>query len=406
MDYSERAWVKAMKAQEVLGKAVRGEMKWYQAAAVLGVSPRQLRRMAERWREQGQKGLFDRRCTTSPKRASADEVETVLRLYREQYFDFNVKHFHQMLVERHQLRRGYTWTKGVLQTAGLVERTRKRGTHRRRRPRRPMVGMMLHLDGSTHRWLGEDGPMLDLLAVMDDASSEVYALHLVAQESTETCMAVVREVVEKHGVFSELYTDRGSHFCYTPEAGKRPDTGVRTELGRALDTLGIRQILANSPEARGRSERLWDTLQGRLPQELRLAGATTVAAAQRYIDEEFLSRINKVVQVAPTDAVSAFVPLVGVDLDRVFCVKDERTVERDNTLRYQRKVLQIAKSRLRATYAGCRVLVERLPDGRLSVWYGPHLLGRYDEHGCLREAPPTAVTERVTKAAGRRSGCG
>lgn len=390
--YSEHAAIKAMKAQDVIGRAIRKEIKWYEAARILGVSPRQLQRLQRRWLEFGEKGLLDqRRRVPSPKRATVEELETVRKLYREKYFDFNVQHFHEMLVEKHGLRRGYTWTKGVLQAAGLVERAPKRGQHRRKRERRPMAGMMMHLDGSTHRWFGPDGPQLDLLAVLDDATSEVYALHIVAQESTETCMAILRETVEKRGIFAELYTDRGSHFCYTPQAGGKPAKQVKTQLGRAMDQLAVRMIFGHSPQARGRGERMWETIQGRLPQELRVAGITTCEAAQPYLNEHFLARLNRLVMVSPTESASAFTPTAELDLDRVFCTVDERTVDNDNTVKFEKKSLQIPKNRMRATFAGCRVAVERLPDGQVSVWYGKLLLGRYDKAGCLQELPPTAV---------------
>jgi transposase InsO family protein len=392
MQYSERAVVKAMKAQEVIGKAMRKEIKWYEAAAILGLNPRQMRRILKRWKDFGEKGLLDRRCQTpSPKRATADEVETVRKLYREKYYDFNVQHFHEMLVARHGCRRGYTWTKGVLQASGLIERAPKRGQHRRKRERRAMTGMMMHLDGSTHRWFGPDGPQLDLLAVLDDANSEVYALHLVEQESTETCMAVLRETIEKKGIFAELYTDRGSHFCYTPEGSKKPSKTVKTQLGRAMEQIQVRLILAHSPQARGRGERLWETIQGRLPQEFRLEGITTPEAGQRYIDAHFLGSLNELVRVTPADSASAFMPVVGVDLNRVFCIRQERTVDKDNTVKFENKSLQIPKNRVRATFSDCRVTVDRLPDGRMSIWYGQLLLGRYDAKGCLSELPPLAT---------------
>ncbi|MBM4345434.1 MAG: ISNCY family transposase [Deltaproteobacteria bacterium] len=380
-----------MRTQDAIAKAIRKEIKWYQAAEILGASPRQLRRLHRRWQRFGEKGLLDQRQRTpGPKRATAEEVETVRKLCSEKYFDFNIQHFDERMVELHGLRRGYTWTKGVLQQAGLAERAPKRGQHRRKRERRPMAGMMMHLDGSTHRWCGSEGPQMDLLAVMDDATSEVYALHLVEQESTGTCMAILREAIEKKGLFWELYTDRGSHFCSTPQAGGKPDKSVKTQLGRAMSQLDVRLILGHSPQARGRGGRMWETIQGRLPQELRVAGIATGAAAQNDLNEQFLPRLNKLVVVAAAEQPSAFAPADGVDLRRVFCATDERTVDNDNTVNYEKESLQIAKNRMRATLAGCRVAVERLPDGRLAVWYGKQLLGRCDANGCLWELPPTA----------------
>lgn len=384
-----REMVKAMKRIEVIGKAMSGQLKWYQAAEILDVSPRQLRRIAARWKEQGEQGLFDkRRCGPSPRHANASEVELVRQLYRDRYFDFNVQHFHEMMCEYHGLRRSYTWTKNVLQDNGLVVRAKKRGQHRRRRPRRPMVGMMMHLDASTHQWFGADGKHMDLLAVLDDANSEVYALHLVEQESTESCMSILRQVVEIKGIFGELYTDRASHFCFTPEAGKGPDKSVKTQLGRAMEQLEIKMIFGRSPQARGRGERLWETIQGRLPQELRVAGITTAPEAQAYITKRFLPRLNAVVMQDAAEQTSAFVPATAIDLDRVFCLREDRTVDNDNTVRFQNKRLQIPKNNQRATFVGCVVKVELLLNGKISIWYGHHLLGRYNADGCLQ---PTSV---------------
>jgi hypothetical protein len=194
-------------------------------------------------------------------------VERVLQLYREVYYDFNIRHFNEKLREEHQIRLSYTWVQKALQGAGLVAKRRKRGPHRRRRPRRPLPGMLLHIDGSKHRWF-IDGRWYDLLVVLDDATSEIYYAQLVEEESTRTVMAALREVIEKRGVFCALYSDRGSHFFVTPKAGEKVDKHRLTQVGRTMRELGVQMIPAYSPQARGRSERNFGTWQGRLPQEL------------------------------------------------------------------------------------------------------------------------------------------
>jgi hypothetical protein len=234
-------------------------------------------------------------------------LERVLELYRERYFDLNVRHFHEKLSSEHAIELSYSWVKGVLQGAGLIARGRKRGQHRKRRPRRPLPGMLLHIDGSEHRWF-QDERWYDLLVILDDATSEIYYAQLVEEESSSTVLAGLQEVIERKGIFCALYSDRGSHFWLTPKAGEAVDPNRLTQVGRALRELGIQMIPAYSPQARGRSERNFSTWQGRLPQELRLAGCTTVEAANRFLREHYLAEFNRRFQVQPEQAGSAFVP--------------------------------------------------------------------------------------------------
>src|SRR5271167_1742485 len=273
--YSKAAMERAMKVQEVILRAMAKKITWWQAAEIIGISDRSMRRWRERLEEFGYDGLFDRRRgRPSPKRVPLATVEQVLGLYRDRYFDLNVQHFHEKLGE-HGIGLSYTWVKAALQGAGLVARGRKRGVHRQRRARRPLPGMLLHIDGSRHRWF-QDERWHDLIVILDGASSEIYYAQLVEEESTLTVMAALRAVIERKGVFCALYSDRGSHFWLTPKAGGKVDRQRLTQVGRALRELGIQMIPAYSPEARGRSERSFSTWQGRLPQELRLRGITTV----------------------------------------------------------------------------------------------------------------------------------
>ena len=379
--YFGAAVERAMKIQEVILRAMAKQITWWQAAEIIGISDRSMRRWRERYEEFGYDGLFDRRLgKPSPKRVPWATAERVLQLYRERYADFNVRHFHEKLREEHQIRLSYTWVKKALQGAGLVRRERKRGVHRRRRERRPLPGMLLHLDGSRHHWF-QDDRWYDLLVILDDATSKIYYAQLVEEESTATVMAALREVIEQQGVFCALYSDRASHFFETPKAGGPVDAERVTQVGRALRDLGIRLIPAYSPQARGRSERNFGTWQGRLPQELRLRGLRTMEAANRFLREEYRAELNAKFCVPAAQPGSAFLPLGKRNLDFVFSLQQERVVSRDNTVRVGNGMLQIEKTPWRGTLAGCRVIVHEHLDGTRSVAYGPHVVGRFNREG-------------------------
>lgn len=379
--YSKAAMERAMKVQEVILRAMAKKITWWQAAEIIGISDRQMRRWRERYEEFGYDGLFDRRRgQPSPKRVSLAVVEQVLGLYRERYFDLNVQHFHEKLQAEHGIQLSYTWVKAALQGAGLVARGRKRGVHRRRRERRPLPGMLLHIDGSRHRWF-QDERWYDLIVILDDATSEIYYAQLVEEESTATVLAGLREVIERKGLFCALYSDRGSHFWHTPKAGGKVEAERLTQVGRALRELGVRMIPAYSPQARGRSERNFGTWQGRLPQELRLHGITTVEEANRFLREHYMAEFNRRFQVAAAERGTAFVPCRRRDLDLVFALQFERTVNRDNTVSWQNLSLQINRQSWRGTLASCNVTVHQHLDGTLSLTYGPHRLERYTAQG-------------------------
>jgi transposase len=399
--YSEAAVERAMKVQEVILRAAAKKITWIQAAEILGVSPRHMRRWKEKYEQFGFHALFDgRRGRTSPRRVPSAVLEEVLRLYREQYFDLNVRHFHEKLTQEHGFAVSYTWTKGVLQGAGLVKRAPRRGTHRKRRQRRPLPGMMLHIDASPHQWFGDER-WHELIVILDDATSRIYYAQLVEQESTRTVLRALREVVEEEGLFCSLYSDRASHFWLTPKAGEPVDRQALTQVGRAMRELGIQMIPAYSPQARGRSERSFRTWQGRLPQELRLAGITTLDGANRFLRERYVAEFNKRFAVAAAQAGTAFVPCVRSDLDRVFSLHHERVAARDNTVSFARLTLQIERQRWRATLAGCRVTVYEHLDGTLSLGYGAHEVGRYSSDGAPLKAE--ASKDEVKKAARKRA---
>jgi len=369
---------RAMKLQDVMLRAMAKRITWYQAAEILGISGRQMLRWQTRYKHEGYDGLFDRRRgLPSPKRVPVETVEIVLRLYQEQYFDFNVRHFHEKLGTEHGIKLSYTWVKQALQGAGLVKPRRPRGKHRKRRPRRPLPGMLLHIDGSQHRWFCDDR-WYDLLVIMDDATSTVYYAQLVEEESTGTVMAGLRSVIEQQGVFCALYSDRASHFFLTPKAGEPVDHHRLTQVGRALRELGIQMIPAYSPQARGRSERGFSTWQGRLPPELRAQQIKTLEQANRFLREHYVQQFNQRFSKPASQRGTAFVPLRRKDLDLVFSLQHERIVARDNTVSFANKIWQLERCKLRATLAGCRVTIHEHLDQTISITFGPHLVGRYN----------------------------
>ncbi len=395
--YPKPALERAMKMQEVILRAISGKILWMQAAEILGISDRQMRRWKRRYEVYGYDGLYDRRKKRpSPKRVPLQIVEKILRLYREKYFDFNMSHFYDKLRKEHNIKLSYNWIRLALEGAGLVERRQRHDKHRKHRERKPLIGMMLHMDGSPHDWFG-NGTEYDIVTILDDANNEMYDIALVDEEDSHTCMELIRNTVEKKGIFCSFYTDRASHFFLTKKAGEEVSKDELTQIGRALQELGIQHIPSYSPQARGRSERLNETLQGRLPQELRLRGIKTKEEANRYLKTEYLKEHNKRFAVKPEQQGTAFMPVPKtMNLDKIFCFKHERTVNNDNTVSYNNRLLQIGPSELRVSFARCRVIVYEHLDGSVSIGYGPHILGYYTPKG-LSTNSHNSQKEKVTK---------
>ena len=386
--YPIRALERAMKIKEVITRAMGGLITWIEAAEIIGITDRSMRRWRKRLSTGGYADLLDRRTRRpSAKRVDIAVVEKVLRLYREKYFDLNVKHFVEKLHREEQISLSYTWVKTVLQNAGLVQRYAKRGPHRRKRPRRPLTGMMLHVDGSRHRWIPGLDQYQDLIVIFDDATSEVYDVQLVDEESTLTVMAALKRVVESRGLFCSLYSDRGSHMAWTPKAGGPVDRQKPTQIARALEQLGIELILAYSPQARGRCERLFGTWQGRLPQEFRLRHITTVEAANEFLRQDWIALHNASFSVEAQQRGTAFLAYPGTDLEKIFSQQHDRVIDNDNTVRFEGRCLQIPQQTFRFSMARCRVLVCEHLDQTMSIHYGPHVLGRYDAAGQMMEYP-------------------
>lgn len=359
-----------------------GRLSCVEAAEFLGISERHFRRLRDRYEAEGAEGVIDRRRgRASARRAPVDRIEFVVEQFRTRYWDFTVRHFHEALVAEHGFALGYTWTKSVLQSRGVVAIASKREAHRKKRPRRPLPGMMLFQDGSTHEWLAGQPP-LDLIVTMDDATSELSSIFLTEEEGTASSLRGLHEVIARKGLFSSLYTDRGSHYFYTPKAGGKVDRARPTQVGRALAELGIEHIASYSPQGRGRVERVFGTLQQRLPPLLRQAGLTSIEAANHYLAETYIAAHNARFAVAPAEPGSAFVPFAG-PLPDILCLKETRVVGRDNCVRYQGCVLQIPEQRHRRHFVKVTVRIHEYPDGTLAIFHGPRRLARYHADGTL-----------------------
>jgi transposase len=376
--------IRKMRFEELYERRLGGKLTISEAADILGVDQRTFRRWSRRYQEEGAEGLVDRRIgMASHRRASIDEVLEMLNLFETRYFDFNVRHFHQKLKTVHGSTRCYTWTKNRLQAAGKISKGKSSGTHRRKRPRKPLPGMMLHQDGSTHEWV--PGVKWDLIITFDDATSEIYSAFFVEQEGTMSTFMAIEEVIKAKGLFCSLYTDRGSHYWLTREVDGKVDKMCPTQVNRALKQLGIELIPAYSPEARGRCERQFGTLQGRWPQELRLAGITEMCSANRYVKEILIPRFNKEFRVKAEADGSAFVRWIGGNetLSDILCVHEDRIVGKDNTVRFNNKSLQIPANKYRYHYVKATVRVHEYPDASLAVFHGPRCLARYNAMGEL-----------------------
>jgi transposase len=398
MGYSEAAWERAMKIQEVILRALSGEIHWFQAAEILGLSTRTMRRYRVGLEKWGYEGLFDRRRRSpSPRSVPVAEVRRILGLYRERYRGWNVRHFYQTVRREHGVSVSYAFVKQALQTAGLVVKHKARGRHRRRRERKACFGEMLHLDGSKHVWLSlRPEEKQTLITVVDDATSRLLYAQLWPEESTQAVLVALREVVERYGIPASLYTDRAGWAFDTPKAGQPVSKTHLTQVGQVVKRLGIEHIPSYSPQARGRSERMNGTLQGRLVNELKLAGARSLEAANGYIRDYYLATHNQAFSVEPREAESAFVAPKDAPLDEIFCREMVRQVGKDNVVTCGKLAMQISKQPGRKTCAGLAVVVKQHLDGTWSIHRGTQLFGRYGVDGRPVEAAgPVENRERT-----------
>lgn len=390
---------KQMTRYEIFLKTTAGKLTWTQAAEVLGITPRHMRRLRAEYQEYGIDAFYDNRGgKRRRKRILEETVVTICRLKQDVYFDFSVQHFYEKLIKEHGIQISYSWTKHVLQEAGIVKKARGRGRYHRQRERRPMRGMMLHIDASTHEWISGI-PKWDLVAVMDDADGRLLYAQFFEEEGTPSTLAALHYVLGKHGRFCELYHDRASHFGRTSKAGGRPDEEQNGQVTRALKALGIKQIFANTPQARGRSERAFGTVQGRIPQELRLAGIRTYQDANVFLDNEFKRSFNRSFAVRPRLPEGVFVPMTGIDLNLLLSVQHERTVKNDNTVQFRGTTLQLPSTRSRNHYVRCPVLVHEQTKGTLAVTYQGNLVAEYTTDGELIKINKPKRKRKSTKAA-------
>ena len=379
--------------EDALSRFRRCSIGAEEAGELLGVSGRQFRRLCVRFEDEGLEGLRDRRLgAVSPRRADAAEIGRMCGLYRDRYRDFTVKHFHEALTREHNYKLCYTVTRLALQSAGLVLKAKLRGKHRKKRERRPLPGMLVFQDGSTHRWLPGTDAQQDLIVTLDDATGHITSIFLTDQEGTASSFRGLSETIGRHGLFSAFYTDRGSHYFLTPEVGGRVDKRNLTQVGRALAQLGIRHIPSYSPEARGRMERAFGTLQGRVPQELRVRGLATMEAANVYLRDAFMPDFNARFGVAATEGGTAFVAYAGAGLADTLCLQEERQVGRDNCVSWRGRSLQIPQQAHRHHYVRATIRVHEYPDGHLAIFDGPRCLARYD-------AGATPITDPAQEAA-------
>jgi hypothetical protein len=353
-----------------------------EAASLLGVCGRSFRRYMNRYEDSGLDGLLDRRLNRRSNRcAPVDEVMALHELYCNRYQGWNVRHFHRWYQRDHTGTRSYSWVKNQLQAVDLVAKGKSPGPHRIKRLPSALPGMMIHQDGSTHQWV--EGQYWDLIVTMDDATNEHYSMHFVEEEGTHSSLLGVKDVLQARGLFCSFYSDRGSHYWHTPEAGGKVDKNNPTQFGVALKRLGIEMIAAYSPEARGRSERAFGTHQGRLPNELALKGITDMNAANEYLKNQYLPAFNAEFSHPAREVGSAFVPLAGIDLDDYLCERYERVVGKDNCVRFEGLSLQIQKDQHRYHYIKARVNILKHLDGLISIYHGPRRLGRYSAKGNL-----------------------
>src|SRR6201981_55341 len=402
-----RVWreARAMTRREVITKAIAKRLSWVQAAEIIGIKPRQMRRIRWRVEHYGLDAVMDQRGgRPRRKRIKAGTIELLCRLKRDIYSDFSLRHFYEQVTEKHGVKVSYNWLRLMLQEAGVVAKEPARGKYRRQRERRPMVGMLIHLDASTHECMA-GLPRQDLVVALDDADGCILYARFFPQEGTASTFAALESVVRNHGRSCELYTDRGSHFCQSGPSGEVAEE-QNGQVSQALRALGIRQILAYSPQARGRSERAFGTIQGRLPQELRHQGITDYAAANRYLEQHFIPDFNRRFTIKPAHPESAFVKLAGVELELVLSSKHERIVRNDNTVTFKNLILQVPATRQRIHFVRCPVTVHRFSNGTLGVSHQGRLLARYDGAGGPLNPSPNkeraANAQRLASKAVRR----
>ena len=370
-----------MRVTDVLERVMKGELSWTMAGQILGYTPRHMRRLRTTLLQDGIDGVRDKRCgRVMPHRVPEKQVAQILKLRRERYPSYNVRHLRDTLETTHRIKVSYTYLRTLLQRAGLYHGGKEKGLHRMRRQRRPCRGMMLHIDGSEHAWLGEAYGRRDLILIQDDADSRILYGRIVREEGTKTCLAGISAVLERYGLFSELYSDRGSHFAVTKKAGGRAEAG-NVQIARILKKLGIQAIYAYSPEARGRSERTFGTFQDRFCNELAAEGITRWQEANRYLTQVFIPDYNRRFTVTPERPESAFLSTNDINLKRACALEHSVTIGKDNCVRWQQQIFQVPAQPSRATYARCKATLVEYLDDYIDIEYGTRIIARFNPDG-------------------------
>ena len=374
--------VKEQKRLRLLNEVESRKMTVVRAAASMGRSERQVYRLLARYRLEGAAALaHGNRGRPSSRRMPEPVRAQVVELLKAEYHDYNDYHLADILAEEHDLALSRSTLRRIRREAGLPSpRKRRAPRHRSRRERRPRPGMLVQMDGSDHDWLDDRGPRLVLIAAIDDATGEVPFALFRPEEDAAGYFLLLRQIVERHGLPLALYADRHTIFQSPKPASLEQELAgelPRSQFGRLVDELGIQLIPAYSPQAKGRIERLFGTLQDRLVKAQRRAGASTLDEANRVL-AHFLPGFNHRFRKQPTQPEPAYLPWpAGLDPESLFCFKDRRRVYNDNTIAFNGHHLQIPPDRQRANYAGCRVETRQQMDGHLSVWYQGRRLSTY-----------------------------
>lgn len=355
----------------VLNQLEGGALTNQQAAELLQVSVRQVRRLRARYRERGAAALAHGNRGRTPANAiSAQARSQVIELASTRYQGFNQQHLTEMLVEEHGLQLSRPTVHRLLRAAGIpAPRRRRAPKHRRRRDRFPRAGMLLQIDGSRHDWLEGRGPYLTLVGAIDDASGEVTAATFRPQEDAQGYFLILRQTVSRYGVPLAVYSDRHGIFFKSKDKELNLEEQLQgraepTQFGRLLEELHVHQVLARSPQAKGRIERLWGTFQDRLTSELRLAGASSPDEANQVLDR-FLPKHNRLFAIAPAEPEPAWGP-APKQLDGIFSFKFRRRVAADHTIRFDGRQLDLDPSG--TSYAGRLVEVQERFDGTIQVY--------------------------------------
>ena len=367
--------MKDVKKYEILKQVITKQLKGREAAVLLGYHPVHISRLKKKVMACGIKGIL-RPKKPSNRKLPDSLKEQVKRLYLKTYYDFNIRHFNDKLQENHRIKLSYETVRQIL-ISGRIHTPRKKKLVHRRRRRMPKAGLLIQMDSSEHNWLPFIKEKWHLTAAIDDATSEVPFAKLYPYDGVFNNMEVIRKTIEKKGLFTALYADKASHFTTTRYGGLHVKVSQEqddTQIERALQEIGITFIPANSPQAKGRIERLFRTFQDRFIKELRLHNIKNYRQANKFLQSYFIDYYNK--RFAKTAGIeNAYKPLpLGTNLDLIFCKKYQRKVNFDNTIQIQGSVVQIPPSKYRLSFAKCLVDVCLLENNTIHILFKNQLI--------------------------------